>query len=304
MNIQPKVSIQIPTYNQQDYIENAIESALTQNYDNIEIIVADDCSTDGTAGIIKKFENNVKVKCFKNEINLGRVANYHKALYEYCTGEWVVNLDGDDYFTDPDFITHAIELITTNTDHEIYVFQGNHNLKKLRNIFSQSIAIREDAIMVDGADYFIKFYKVQHFTHCATLFKRSKALQLNFYSFDCLFTDLNSMGKLFLKGKIILSNRKVAMWRWYSANQSHSLSEQNIRKELDSITDMAKYARPYLPHDAIGRWEKMMKKYIETVYIELLINKPRRRSSLRYILRKFTWDIIYFKQLIKYFIRI
>ena len=124
MTTSPKVSIQIPTYNQEDYIAAAIESALMQDYGNIEIIVADDCSTDNTQGIIKKFENNPKVKYFRNKKNLGRVANYHKALYEYCTGDWVVNLDGDDYFIAANFISDGISQINNHPGEKIVIYQG------------------------------------------------------------------------------------------------------------------------------------------------------------------------------------
>ncbi len=303
MNNLPKVSIQIPTYNQQDCIAKAVESALLQQYDNIEIIIADDCSTDNTKEVIKKFENNNKVKYYRNNNNIGRVANYHKALYEYCTGDWVVNLDGDDYFTDLNFINYAIELILNNRPSDINVFQGNHNLKKIKHIFPTSESIATDAVIINGSDYFLKFYQVQHFTHCATLFKRSKALDLNFYSFDCLFTDFNSISKLFVYGKIIISNRKVALWRWDDNNQSSSLSEQNINRELDSITDIGNFAKPFFTDDIISLWKKRMIKYMEATYIELLIHKPRHPSSLKYIFKKFKLDIIYFKQVIKYLVR-
>jgi glycosyltransferase involved in cell wall biosynthesis len=303
MNILPKISIQIPTYNQQHYIEKAVESALMQTYENIEIIIADDCSTDNTQEILKKYESNDKVKYYRNNKNIGRVANYHKALYEHCTGDWVVNLDGDDYFTDAGFIKYAVQLISKNNDGDINVFQGNHNLKKIKKIFPHSEEITNNAVIIDGAEYFLNFYKVQHFTHCATLFKRSKALELNFYSFDCLFTDFNSMSKLFLMGKIIISGKKVAMWRWDDNNQSAGLTEQNLYKELDSISDIANFAKRFFAIETITDWKNRMNNYMETTYIELLIHKPKDVSSLKYIFKKFKWDIIYLKQLVKYLIR-
>jgi len=105
-----KVSIQIPTYNQQQYISQAIDSVLMQDYPDLEVIVADDCSTDETEAIVRKYKD-IRVKYFKNEKNIGRVANYRKSLYDYCTGDWVVNLDGDDYFTSPTFISRGMNVI-------------------------------------------------------------------------------------------------------------------------------------------------------------------------------------------------
>ncbi len=299
----PKVSVQVPAYNQQDYITTAVESALMQDYANTGVIVSDDCSTDETANRVKKFTDNAALTYYCNENNIGRVANYHKALYTYCTGDWVVNLDGDDQFTDPRFISYAMELITGQSAEKVVMFQANHDLEKIKKLFPGNQQISEDAVLIDGRDYFLHYYKVRRFRHCATLFKRAEALPLNFYSFDCLFTDFNSMSKLFLKGKVIICGRTVAAWRLHAGNQSSGLSEQNIEKEFASIDDIALFAKPFFDAPVISQWNKKMKQYMVDTYIELLINRPRQASSLRYIIRQFHWDMIYCKQVIKYIIR-
>lgn len=303
MNRSSKVSVQIPAYNQQDYIVTAVESALVQDHRPIEVIVADDCSTDDTANRIKEFADNASLSYYRNDPNIGRVANYHKALYTYCTGDWVINLDGDDQFTDPHFISYAMGLITKQSHENIVIFQANHDLAKVKKLFPNHHSISDDAVMIDGREYFLKYYKVRRFRHCATMFKRQEALPLNFYSFDCLFTDFNSMAKLFLKGKIIICGKSVASWRLHDANQSSGLGEQNIKKEFDSIHDIAGYAKPFFAATVISQWEKQMKRYMVETFIELLISRPRQASSLRYIIKQFHWDMIYFKQLTKYFIR-
>ena len=303
MNTSAKVSVQIPAYNQQEFISTAIESALMQDYANAEIIVADDCSTDDTAARVKKFADNAALTYYRNDHNIGRVANYHKALYSYCTGEWVVNLDGDDQFTDPHFISYAMGLITQQANEEIVIFQANHDLKKIKKLFPNHQSISDDAVMIDGREYFLQYYKVRRFRHCATIFKRAEAVPLNFYSVDCLFTDFNSMSKLFLKGKMIICGRTVASWRLHDDNQSSGLSEQNIQKEFDSIHDIAVFAKPFFTEAEISQWKKKMKRYMVETFIELLISRSRQASSLRYIIRQFHWDMIYFKQVIKYFIR-
>lgn len=118
----PKVSVMIPTYNQEDYIAQAINSVLMQDYGNIEIIIADDCSTDRTGEIARQYISS-KVKYIRNERNLGRVANYRNTLYSHTTGDWIVNLDGDDYYTDKTFISRAINEILSQND--IVCFFGN-----------------------------------------------------------------------------------------------------------------------------------------------------------------------------------
>lgn len=55
-NKYPLVSIAIITYNQKEYLRECIESCLSQDYPNIEIVIADDCSTDGTQAMLRDYE--------------------------------------------------------------------------------------------------------------------------------------------------------------------------------------------------------------------------------------------------------
>src|SRR6516225_6395200 len=105
MNIAPTVTIMIPTFNQVNVVSSALKSALAQDYPNLEVVVSDDGSTDGTEYLIKKYSSERRLQFFKNSTNMGRVANYRNALYHYAQGEWVINLDGDDYFTDNRFVS-------------------------------------------------------------------------------------------------------------------------------------------------------------------------------------------------------
>ena len=55
-----------------------------------------------------------RVKYYKNYSNLGSIKNYQKTLYEYATGEWIVNLDGDDFLTNRSFISKAIQVVISD----------------------------------------------------------------------------------------------------------------------------------------------------------------------------------------------
>jgi glycosyltransferase involved in cell wall biosynthesis len=300
MNELPKISVQIPTYNQARFIPEAVNSVLKQQYPNVEVIIADDNSSDDTEKIMQSYSRDERVKYFKNPQNLGRIGNYQKSLYQYCTGDWVINLDGDDYFDDDNFISDAVKLVTENSQDNVLVFQANHNLQKIKKIFSNCKVLNEDAVLIDGPDYFINYYKVQRFRHCATMYNRTKALPLNFYSFDCLFTDFNSVAKLLLAGKIIISGKPVAQWREHADNESGGLNEQNIVKELKSIEDLAAFAKPYFSEKELQHWEKKMKAYMLTTYIELLTKRPVTLKSFKYIIRNLSWNSIYFRQLFKF----
>ena len=90
----PLVSVLIPAYNASKTIERAINSVLNQTYLNYEILVIDDCSTDDTADIIKKFFLK-KIKFIQNKKNIGE-ANSRNTLIKNAKGEFLAWLDSDD----------------------------------------------------------------------------------------------------------------------------------------------------------------------------------------------------------------
>ena len=299
MDALPKISVQIPTFNQENFIQDALKSALNQQYENMEVVIADDNLTNETTVTAQSFLTDSRVKYFKNQNNLGRINNYHKSLYDYCNGDWAINLDGDDYFTNDNFFKEALDLISKNEKENITVFQANHNLNKIKKIFRNHKVLGPEAVLIDGPTYFLNYHKVKRFRHCATIYNRNEALKLNFYSFDCLSTDFNSIAKLFLKGNIIISGKTVAHWRQHSYNESLTLNEKNIEKERSSIGELAQFAKSYFNEKQIKKWEKKMNAHVITLYIELLTKKPLSFQSLKYTLKNFRWNLTYFKQLIR-----
>lgn len=92
------LSIIIPVFNAELHIERCVESILLQDYKDIELILIDDCSTDGTSNIIKKFlkRNDFKIKYFKNEKNMG--CSYSRNLgIKISSGSYIAFVDSDDY---------------------------------------------------------------------------------------------------------------------------------------------------------------------------------------------------------------
>jgi glycosyltransferase involved in cell wall biosynthesis len=94
----PLVSVYIPTYNRVQLLTRAVNSVLNQTYENIELIVVDDCSTDGTVQFLEKLtKKDSRIKYFQNEQNSGACVSRNKAIME-AKGEFITGLDDDDYF--------------------------------------------------------------------------------------------------------------------------------------------------------------------------------------------------------------
>ncbi|WP_298272278.1 glycosyltransferase [Geobacter sp.] len=215
MNPLPKVSILIPTYGQQDFISSAVSSALAQSYPNLEVIVVDDASPDQTAEKVAAFRDH-RLRYVRNAQNLGRVKNYRRALYELATGEWVVNLDGDDFYIDPDFISKAIELA--------YSEPGIVIVSARRNVVTAT-GTREplllDTTVLSGKEALLRYNDQRyHFSHLATLYHRPSALACDFYRMDVISSDWESLLRLALKGKVAYLGRVVGCWNLHGDNAS------------------------------------------------------------------------------------
>lgn len=95
---QPLVTVYIPTYNRVELLKRAVQSVQQQTYQNLEIIIVDDCSTDGTHDYLKTLSTeDSRVRCFLKEKNSGACVSRNIAI-ENASGEFITGLDDDDYF--------------------------------------------------------------------------------------------------------------------------------------------------------------------------------------------------------------
>lgn len=132
MSKQPLVSVFMPCYNQESLVSFSIEAVLEQDYDNIEIVIVDDCSTDNTWQVVKQYadQNPDKIKAYRNKINLGITKNQNKVL-SLCSGEYISFYAGDDIYIQGK-ISAQVELMEENKDliacyHDVEVFDSETN---------------------------------------------------------------------------------------------------------------------------------------------------------------------------------
>lgn len=112
MPIKPMISIVMPAYNVEKYIGDAIKSVLGQTYDNWELIIVDDCSSDNTWFEIGKYQDNRIIKVQRDSNSGSAYIPRHDAI-KVAKGEWIVNLDADDYI-EPDNLRVLLEQAIDN----------------------------------------------------------------------------------------------------------------------------------------------------------------------------------------------
>lgn len=92
----PLISIAMCTYNGERFLEQQLQSIVDQHYRNLEIIIVDDRSSDGTLAILQRFqEQDSRIRVLQNPHNLGFIRNFERALGE-CRGEYIALADQDD----------------------------------------------------------------------------------------------------------------------------------------------------------------------------------------------------------------
>jgi glycosyltransferase involved in cell wall biosynthesis len=222
------VTVMIPTYNQAQFISEAIESALAQNYSVLEVLVGDDASTDETPTIVARYLGDPRVRYVRQPCNLGRTANYRSLLYEHARGDFVVNLDGDDHYTDPEFISRAIAAIGKG-DATVIVAARTCWQAEGRQVVSGSPGNRsltglQVLARMPGADY--------HFQHMATLYRRESACASGFYRRNCISSDWESLCRLALRGRVIYLDRVVGVWRQHANNATRAGRIPEIADDL------------------------------------------------------------------------
>ncbi len=107
------VSVIIPNYNNEIFLKNVITKILENTYNNIEIIIVDDKSTDKSIDIINSFQNN-KVKLYENKENSGTYYSRNKGIL-MSKGEYILIVDGDDYI-DSTYIENMVNGLKNNNN--------------------------------------------------------------------------------------------------------------------------------------------------------------------------------------------
>ncbi len=108
MNSNPFVSVFIPAYNAEPFVQQAIDSVLAQTYSNYELIIINDASTDNTAKMVNQYQGHSRVKIYHNPTNLGVTGNWNRGI-ALSQGDFIVRLDADDYYT-PNYLEKVMVL--------------------------------------------------------------------------------------------------------------------------------------------------------------------------------------------------
>lgn len=191
----PLVSINIATYNRAKYITEAINSVLNQSFQNWELIIVDDGSTDETEKIINPYLADLRIRYFKNETNKNISYTRNRALTE-SKGKFIAILDSDDKWLDPDKLAKQISFLDKYPDHNL-VGSG------IVIIDDEGKKIKEEKKLLTAEEIKQGILFRNPITHSSVLYLREVVLSLGSYDLDLngiedydLWLRLGQVGKL------------------------------------------------------------------------------------------------------------
>ncbi|ARN76526.1 hypothetical protein BST97_00080 [Nonlabens spongiae] len=223
----PLVSLCIFTYNQQDYIEEAIDGAFSQDYDNLEIIISDDNSSDKTWQLIQekvaRYDGKHKIKINRNTPNLGIAAHVNKLYYDLSKGDYIAIAAGDDISL-PQRVSKSVSYMVDNkgvvalSTRLIYIDKNSqiaaHHKKHIEqdSIYDLEYFLSPDYNHINGPSRFIDRKLIDAFT----------PLNKN-----CPTEDTPMLLRCFLSGKVALLRDELVKYRIHESNVS---SEKGLQK--------------------------------------------------------------------------
>lgn len=219
---EPLVSVTICSYNRADMITKAIQSAIDQSYQNIEIIVVDDASTDNTEEIVKSIHSSKPIKYFRNPVNLNIAGTRNKTV-EYSSGEYIAILDSDDFWIDKNKIQEQVNFLESNKDFALVGTQakvidqnGNFTGEIKNHLINEDI---QRNLLIRN-----------QFIHSTVLYRKDKIIENNFFDKkNSPFEDYDLLLKIGRKNKLANLNIFTTVYREHSGGESKKL---NFRKKI------------------------------------------------------------------------
>jgi len=170
----PLVSVMMPVYNGEKTIELAIKSLLYQTYKNWLCIIVNDCSTDGTAQILRRYENDIRFKVIHLTMNEGRGVARQIAL-DNSEGDYLAYLDADDFYHE-DKLFKQVKMLNINRNIALVggrtvVFNSDYVAYSLRGIFpTQSFFYKfGDSMKISMATAMIRLPEAKSFKYNSKL---------------------------------------------------------------------------------------------------------------------------------------
>lgn len=217
------VSYCLFAYNQENFIETAVKSALAQTYSPLEIIISEDASTDKTFEIISNLINEYtgphKIIINSNQTNLGLGQHFSKVVNTLSSGEYIVALAGDDSSL-PTHVEKAVTYIRKEPNLAMVDFYAENMDENASLIYTEPLNFAQQQFYLK--DY-VSLQNIKSFAP-GRIFKRGLMTSFEPINKDCPTEDSVLVLRSLLYGGFLRVNEKLVFYRQHATNISKSLS--------------------------------------------------------------------------------
>lgn len=247
----PVVSVVTRAFNCQRYIAQAIKSILGQTFQDFEMVIVDDASTDGTAAILQSYaQRDDRIRVFRNETNQGPVKTMNIGLKQ-ARGEFVAVQDADDLS-----LPHRLET-------EVSLLRAH---PQIAMVGSRGIVVDEEGEELRVSTHEFKdseevkqYLREKHlFTHSSVMFRRKSLEAIGWYDEFFLYShDYDVYLRLAEKFDILYYEEPLVRWRWLNTGISgRKKAYQAVYGELARARSKAK--RDGIPFDLCQEYDWLM----------------------------------------------
>jgi glycosyltransferase involved in cell wall biosynthesis len=237
----PQITVAMPVYNGEGYVHLAIQTVLDQTYSDFELLIVDNCSTDGTLEVVKAF-SDPRIRLHVNSSNLGMVGNWNRSV-ELATGEYIKFLSHDDLL-DPTcleeqiagFLQHKQENIGIVTCKKRVINQNGKNvmpgfgLRGQSRLISGRVAIRKS---IRAGRNIIGEPSV-------VLIKTSALRESGLFELPEFTPDIKMWFKILQKSELYFIDKTLASYRISEKSTSSSVSKSQGAQFVTLIHEITK----------------------------------------------------------------
>lgn len=243
-----RVSVCVPVYGVEDYIERCARSLFEQTYDAIEYVFVDDCAIDNSISILKRVLNDYpnrigSVRIIRHRRNSG-LAVARNTCVNSASGDYIIHVDSDDWL-EKNTVEECVKSVS-KTNYDIVYFDIISHWEGYNDILNIPLGVTKDKLLEEMLSY-----RVRHCL-CGSFIKRSLYVENNIHALDGInmAEDFQVSPLLLYYAKSIFSIGKVLYHynRTKDVSYTSTFSEEKTEQEWMSILHVENFFKNYSPN--------------------------------------------------------
>lgn len=219
-----KVSVLMPVFNAEKYLAEAIDSIISQTWEDWELVIINDGSTDSSLSIIESYTDK-RIRLINNELNLGLIKTLNKGI-ELCKGEYVARMDADDV-AHPERLQKQVNFLDQNRNH-ILCGTNADIINNKGEIVGKIMNPTSNTLLQ------ISLLFTNPFIHPSMMIRKSAFKESLFDEKALHVEDFELWTRLATKGKIANLEQALLKYRWHDTNVSikHANIQERAKNEI------------------------------------------------------------------------